>query len=245
MNIFSAIILGIIQGLTEFLPISSSGHLVLAQSLIPGFSQPGIFFDVILHAGTLVAVTAYFWKKILKINQTQVILVIIGTIPAVVLGLLFNDLFEASFSNVKAVGIQLIITGILCWLIDRAKTIKKSITVFDSLLIGIGQAIAIIPGISRSGSTIFAAVARGINRAEAAEFSFFLSIPAIAGAIVLQTLKHGGSSQIDPVFYFVGFITSLVFGFLSIKVLLNMLKSKQLKYFGIYCLILGVIAVLV
>ena len=245
MNIFSAIILGIIQGLTEFLPVSSSGHLVLAQSLIPGFNQPGIFFDVILHAGTLVAVTAYFWKKILKISKKQIILLIIGTIPAVILGLLFNDLFEESFSNVKAVGIQLIITGILCWLIDRANTTKKSISIFDSFLIGIGQAIAIIPGISRSGSTIFAAVFRGINRAEAAEFSFFLSIPAIAGAIVLQTLKHGGSSQIDPVFYFVGFITSLIFGFLSIKILINMLKSKQFKYFGVYCFILGALAVLV
>lgn len=243
MNIISAILLGFIQGLTEFLPISSSGHLVLAQSLIPDFIQPGIFFDVILHAGTLVAVIAYFWKRLLKITQKQIMLLIIGTIPAGVAGFLFEDAFEAMFGDVKAVGLQLIISGVICLLIDKAQTKKKEISYTDSFLIGIGQAIAIIPGISRSGSTIFAAVKRGIKREEAAEFSFFLSIPAIAGAILLQTLKHGASTEIDPTFYIAGFLTALIFGFLSIKVLLNMLKQKQFKYFAIYCFIIGTVVI--
>ena len=125
MNIFHSIFLGVVQGLTEFLPVSSSGHLVIAQSLLPGFSQPGLLFDVILHAGTLAAVIYYFRKRLVKLSRHELKILAIGTIPAVVIGFLFNDWFEASFSDVRSVGIQLVITGVLCILVDFAKTKKR------------------------------------------------------------------------------------------------------------------------
>lgn len=245
MNILSAIILGVVQGLTEFLPVSSSGHLVLAQSILPGFSQPGVLFDIVLHAGTLIAVIIYFWRKILSLSQKQIVLLIIGTLPAGLIGFLFDKQFEAMFGDVRAVGMQLIITGLICFAIDRTKATKKVITYLDSLIIGIAQAVAIIPGISRSGSTIFAATKRGVHRQEAAEFSFLLSIPAIGGAVVLQLLKHGTTDGIDVPFYAIGFVTALVFGLVSIKILLRMLVTKNFKVFGIYSVLIGVIAVLV
>lgn len=244
MNIFYAAILGAVQGLTEFLPISSSGHLVIAQHLVPGFAQPGVLFDVVLHAGTLGAVLFYFRKKILSMNQKYMLLIIIGTIPAVVIGLLFQDQIEAIFSNLKLVGVALLVTGVMNYFIDKLKTNKSSFSIRDALIIGLGQALAITPGISRSGTTIFAATTRGIKRHDAAEFSFLLSIPAILGAITLQILKyHNGSINIAS--YTAGFIAAFVFGIISIKVLLDLLKSKKLVYFAIYCLILGSLVLII
>lgn len=239
MNIFWAFLLGAVQGITEFLPVSSSAHLVIVQSMIPGFSQPGVLFDVILHAGTLLAVIIFFRKKLLTLSKNEAILLGIATIPAVLAGVLFGSFLEESFANVKAVGIQLIITGLLCFAIDRAKEIKTNINRTQSLIIGIAQAFAIIPGISRSGATIFAGTYMGIKKARVAEFSFLLSIPAIAGAILYEVVKHGGSEEINLIYYGVGFISSLIFGFLSIGLLLRLLVSKKFFYFGIYCLIVG------
>jgi undecaprenyl-diphosphatase len=241
MNIFHAIILGVIQGLTEFLPVSSSGHLVIAQSLIPGFSQPGVLFDVMLHAGTLMAVLIYFRKKLLKLTLNEIVLLAVGTLPAIVVGFFFADFLESSFGNVKMVGIELIITGLLCFATDMFKTSKKAITGLDAFLIGIAQAIAIIPGISRSGATIFIATAQKIERAKAAEFSFLLSIPAIAGAILLQVVKYGFETNIDIAVYGVGILASFIFGLLSIKILLNLLVTKNFKVFGVYSVLLGLL----
>lgn len=244
MNIFYAAILGAVQGLTEFLPISSSGHLVIAQHLVPGFSQPGVLFDVVLHAGTLGAVLFYFRKKILSMNHKYMLLIIIGTIPAVVIGLLFQDQVEAIFSNLKLVGVALLVTGAMNYLVDRLKTSKSLPSGVDAFVIGLGQAFAIVPGISRSGTTIFAATARGLKREDAAEFSFLLSIPAILGAIALQILKyHNGAINIPS--YATGFTTAFIFGVISIKVLLNLLRSKKLIYFAIYCLILGSLVLII
>lgn len=244
MNIFVSIFLGIVQGLTEFLPVSSSGHLVIAQSLFTDFHQPGVLYDVVLHAGTLFAVLIYFRKKIFKLSAKYISFIILGTIPAIVIGLLFDDYLESSFGSIFWVGIQLIITGILNWFIDKAKSLDKPIDYKKSLWIGIWQAIAIIPGISRSGSTIFAGVTSGISREKAAEFSFLLSIPAITGAIVLQVFKYGGSDSINIPFYFIGFLVSFVVGFFSIGVLLNFLYHKHFKYFAVYSIILGVILII-
>lgn len=241
MNLFFAIILGTIQGITEFLPISSSAHLVIVQHMLPGFSQPGILFDVILHAGTLIAVIYYFREKLLKISAKMLLLLFVGTLPAVILGFLFQDFFEASFSDVKAVGFQLIISGILAFFVDKFAGKRTNIKFFDALLIGLGQAIAIIPGISRSGTTIFAGVARGINKSQVAEYSFLLSIPAILGAIVLQVSKYGFSENIDLGVYGAGFVASFVFGILSIKILLQFLMTKNFKVFSFYCFIVGLL----
>lgn len=245
MTLFSAILLGIIQGFTEFLPISSSAHLVLAQNFIPNFTQPGIFFDVILHTGTLFGVTWYFRKKLLTISPKMIGLLLLGTIPAALAGILFEDIFVAMFGDVKSIGWQLIVSGILCFLIDRAVAKRTNIKILDALLIGIAQAVAIIPGISRSGATIYAATKRGIARSEAAEFSFLLSIPAIAGATILQFVKHGAVDSLDYSFYVAGFIASFIFGILSITVLLRLLKTKQFKIFGVYCVILGIIVAII
>ena len=145
MNIFTSIILGVVQGLTEFLPVSSSGHLVVAQALIPGFSQPGVLFDVVLHLGTTLAVVIFYYKKIVKIlskNWKYIWLLIIGTIPAGLFGILLGDALEKSFSDLKAIGVQFLITGVICILIDKFSGQKETISVKNSLLIGVAQAIA-------------------------------------------------------------------------------------------------------
>jgi len=241
MNLFDAGILGAIQGLTEFLPVSSSGHLVLAQSLIPGFSQPGVLFDVVLHFGTLFAVLYYFAKKILSLKINYLLLLFIGTIPAALFGYFFAPFLEASFGNVKWVAAELIITGVLNILVDKFPSKKKILSLKNSFLVGVAQAIAIIPGISRSGATIFAGVGLGISKKEAAEFSFLLSIPAILGANILQFAKYGANGRIDVPYYLTGLIVSFAVGFFSIKVVFKFLEERKFKYFGYYAIALGLI----
>ena len=241
MKLFDAGILGAVQGLTEFLPVSSSGHLVLAQSLIHGFKQPGVLFDVVLHFGTLFAVLYYFWKKILSLKIKYLVLLIIGTIPAALFGYFFDSQLETAFGNVKWVAIGLIVTGVLNLLVDKFSSRKKLITIKNSFLIGIAQAIAIIPGISRSGATIFAGTAVGIDKKEVADFTFLLSVPAVLGANVLQFVKHGLTGEMDILYYQVGLVTSFIVGVISIKFVYKFLKEKKFKYFGLYTIALGVI----
>ncbi|MBX4205686.1 undecaprenyl-diphosphate phosphatase [Candidatus Microgenomates bacterium] len=244
VNIISSIILGIIQGITEFLPVSSSGHLVIAQTLIPGFRQPGVLFDVVLHLGTTLAVIIFYYKRIIEIlksNWNYIWLLVIGTIPAGLAGVLFSKQLEAMFSDVKAIAIQFLITGVICILIDRYNGIKDKITTKNSFLIGVAQAIAIIPAISRSGLTIFTGSVLGIDKKKVAEFSFLMSIPAILGANALEFVKHGVNMEGEIANYIVGFIAAFIFGYLSIKVVLSTLHEKQFKYFGVYCLILAIV----
>ncbi|MDO8452473.1 MAG: undecaprenyl-diphosphate phosphatase [bacterium] len=244
MNIVQAGLLGLIQGLTEFLPVSSSAHLVLAQSFIPGFSQPGVLFDVVLHGGTLLAVLWYFRKRLLSLDRKMLALLVLGTIPAGIAGIVLKDFLENLFTGTKTLGYELIITGFLCWGIDKWKTNSdgksKQVNWFDSLLIGIFQAIAIIPGISRSGATIFGGIIRGIDKKEAAVFSFLLSIPAIGGAIVLEGFSEAKNVQIDLIpQYAIGFLVALVVGYLSIGILLRFIVENKFKYFAYYCWLLG------
>lgn len=244
MDISQTVFLGIIQGLTEFLPVSSSGHLVIAQSLIPGFSQPGVLFDVVLHAGTLLAVILYFRKRIISLDKRMLLLLIFGSIPAAFVGFLFKDFLEGLFSNPQAVGAALLATGIMNWLVDRTKNTEhrplrgRKAGWWDALFIGAFQAIAIIPGISRSGSTIFAGVWRGIKKEDAAEFSFLLSIPAVSGAIFLQLIYSHGES-FNYMFYFLGAVVSLVVGYASIGLLMKLLIQRHFRVFAIYCFIVG------
>ena len=269
MDIIQAIILGIVQGLTEFLPVSSSAHLVFMTDLL-GLPQ-NVAFDTILHLGTLVAVVGYFWKDVLLIISSFISsvldifrgkfkagleekpfkklswLLIIGTIPAGKAGILFQKQFEALFSDVLYVGFFLIVTGLLLWGAERVKPGTKDvkdITFKNAIAIGIFQAIAIAPGISRSGATISAGLFSGLNRELAARFSFLLSIPAILGAAVVQ-MRHINNVDISTLTMIAGFLAAMIFGYLAIKLLLKIIKERTLMIFAYYCWIVGVAAIII
>ena len=269
MDIIQAIILGIVQGLTEFLPVSSSAHLVFMTDLL-GLPQ-NVAFDTILHLGTLVAVVGYFWKDVLLIISSFISsvldifrgkfkagleekpfkklswLLVIGTIPAGIAGILFQKQFEALFSDVLYVGFFLIVTGLLLWGAERVKPGTKDvkdITFKNALVIGLFQAIAIAPGISRSGATISAGLFSGLNRELAARFSFLLSIPAILGATIVQ-MRHINSIDISTITLIASFLAAMIFGYLAIKLLLKIIKERTLMIFAYYCWIVGVAAIII
>ena len=260
MDIYEALILGLVQGFTEFLPISSSGHLVIAKSLLGGFREPGILFEVLLHFGTLLAVLLYFRKDILDIlaalfpvgemeeakreeGRKTAIVVIAGTLPTVVIALLFKDQFEKLFQSVQAVSVMLLVTGVLLFLSDRVKkTEKRALTIKDAVIIGTVQGMAIIPGISRSGSTIATGLFRGIDGERAATFSFLLSIPAICGAVVLHMKDMTGIDGGQVVPYLAGMAMAAVSGFLSIKVLMKIVSGRKLRFFAFYCWTVGILS---
>ena len=243
MNIFQSALLGIIQGLTEFLPISSSGHLVLVQSLIPNFSQEGILFDTFLHFGTILAILVFYFDKIRKLAFEQIRILIIATIPAVIVGFLLKDQIDTIFQNTFLVGVALIVTGLMNLRTDKHKEMTDTVGTKNGIIIGLFQAFAILPGISRSGSTIFGGTLMGIKKEKAAEFSFLLSIPAVLGANLLEIIKSGEDFVLLPE-YIVGIICSFVFGLICIKVLLNMLSTNKFKYFGYYCILIGVVSLI-
>ncbi len=268
MDIIQAIILGIVQGLTEFLPVSSSAHLVFMTDIL-GLPQ-NVAFDTVLHFGTLVAVVGYFWRDILEVISSFISslldifrgkfkegleetpfkklswLLIVGTIPAGIMGILLEKQFEALFNSVLYVGFFLIITGFLLWGAERVKPGEKEvkdISFKNALVIGIAQGIAIAPGISRSGATIAAGLFSGLNRELAAKFSFLLSIPAILGAALVQT-KDITSFDISAAVIFAGFISAAIFGYLAIKLLLKIIKERTLMIFAYYCWIVGIVAII-
>ncbi len=245
MNILNAIVLGIVQGLTEFLPVSSSGHLVIAQSLFGGFYQPGVLFDVILHLGTALSTLVFFRSRIFSIKSNFLGLIVIGSIPAGIVGFIFSDFIESIFSSTTVVGIALLLTGIMNWQTDKSWGRRKFLGKIDAFFVGIAQAFAIIPGISRSGSTIFAATSLGVDRAEAAEFSFLLSVPAIAGASLYQLAKYAGEGGASFGVYLFGFLAAFVSGLIAISLAIRFLTEKRFKIFAFYCFFVGLLAVLV
>jgi undecaprenyl-diphosphatase len=249
MTITDAVTLGLVQGLTEFLPISSSGHLVIGQHLLH-FKGPNIAFDIVLHLGTLLAVLVYFRQDLGKILYSfsaqgdrqwrQVaLLVLLGTVPTGLIGFFFKDPLEALFSSVRLVALMLCVTGFLLFLADRVARTDRPLAGLgwkDALLIGLVQGLAIIPGISRSGSTISTGLYLKIEGEAAARFSFLLSIPAILGAVVLEGKDIlGGISNGSGEAFFMGFITSALSGWLAIKILMEVVKRKRLTFFSIYC----------
>jgi undecaprenyl-diphosphatase len=245
MNPVNVILLGIVQGLTEFLPISSSGHLVIIQNFLPGFSQPGILLNVILHFGTLFSVGFFFRRKLFSYFNTRYLtLLIIGTLPAAVVGLLFKGQIEALFQSVRVVGWALLVTGVLNLLTDKFKTKTDVITNKNALLTGIVQAVAIIPGVSRSGSTIFASVVQGISKKEAAEFSFILSVPAVLGANILEMASSGDVLTGSYSLYILGFLASFVVGYIAIGLVFKLISSKHFEYFAYYCFALGLLTMI-
>ena len=256
MDVFQAFVLGIVQGLTEWLPISSSGHLVIMQELLGIQPDQSLVFDLVVHLGTLFAVLAFFrkelWRIVLAIitPRSQVGpqettlrllagLLIIGTIPAGVAGVLFADSIERVF-DLKLVGLALLANAVFLFAFERVGSngTRKSARLIDAVTIGLFQAVAIIPGISRSGSTIGGGMLRGLERETAAVFAFLLSVPTLLGAFAvgLVTLEN---TEATPVTLVVGFVVAFAVGLASIEYLLKAVKSKKLWLFAVYCAIVG------
>lgn len=237
-EIFQGIFFGILQGLTEFLPVSSSGHLVLAQKLA-NFSSPGILLETTLHAGTLLAIVFYFRETVFRLDRKLATLIIVGSVPAGVVGFLLSDGIKPLFESLTVVGAALIVTAFLNYFVDQFVTNKKTINYKDALFIGVFQAFAIIPGLSRSGSTIFAGTFNKIDRKTAASFSFLLSIPAVLGANILEFASIEGGNH-SPWTMAFGFIFSFIFGYLAIEIIFKILEKKRFWIFSLYALVVGV-----
>ncbi|MCK5832743.1 undecaprenyl-diphosphate phosphatase [bacterium] len=251
--IFNIILLAIVQGITEFLPISSSGHLVILKSLF-GFKSPGVGLEVSLHFGTLIAIVIFYWSDIKEITSSffrtdlptrhksrrTALYVIIATIPIAIIGILFNGRIISLFTNSFITGVFLLITGLILLSTKLIKPQKQPITVVKSIIIGISQALAILPGISRSGSTISVGKFVGIAPSEAAKFSFLMAIPAITGAIIYEIISN--MADFNPL-YFIGIGVSAVIGYFSLKILINLVNSEKLWIFGPYCLLIGLISI--
>jgi len=266
MSIIHAILLGVIQGLTEFLPVSSSGHLVLFQRLF-GISEPALLFDTMLHAGTLAAVVTVLWKDIWailrKLNQPLTLYLIIATVPTVIAALAFRKPLERAFETGHFLGFAFLMTSALLIAAELLARRDRSGSVaslpsfmnwLDALVIGLMQAVAIIPGVSRSGATLSGALSRGLNRDFAARFSFLLSIPAILGAIVFQLkdLVKGDAQAagvsaaggIGTAAMIAGTISAAVVGFFAVRLMLKIVREKSLWGFAVYTGVLGALVLL-
>ncbi len=266
LTLVQSIILGIVQGLTEFAPVSSSAHLVLVPWLLR-WTEPSLAFDTILHLGTLVAVFLYFsadlWRLALawlhslrppfqRDPEARLAwFLLLATIPGAAAGYFLKDWFERMFQAPLAVGIFLLVTAGLLTLADqfgRRTEAGYPRTPWQALLIGIAQAVAIAPGISRSGATISTGMLLGLSRTSAARFSFLLSVPIILGAGASQTLslmRHGGMSDGQAPLLLVGFVAAAISGYLCIRFLMAYLNSHSLRVFAGYCLLVGLLAIVV
>lgn len=245
------IILSVVQGITEWLPVSSSGHLVIFQQLFN--MQADTFFDIILHMGTLTAVVFFLRHRILKLivaffkgdfstpDGKMILYLIISSIPIAVIGYLFSGYIEKFFTSILVVGFGLILTAIILFFTQFLGGDYK-VNLFHSVVIGIFQAVAIIPGVSRSGMTISSAMLTGVEKKEAAEFSFLLSIPAILGAFLFKAFQASFIFSELAVF---GFFISAIVGFITLGWLMKIINSDKLHYFAPYCLVLGIILILI
>ena len=258
MSFLEAIILGIIQGLTEFLPVSSSGHLELVKT-IQGQDLSGessMMMTVVLHFATALSTVVVFRKDIaeiikglfqFKINEEFLfaLKIVISMIPAAIVGILYDDLIESFFGGqVLLVGIMLIVTGLLLFLADRAKNTTKEVSISNSIVIGIAQAIAILPGISRSGATIGTSVLLGIDREKAARFSFLMVVPLIFGKMAKDLLSSDFSTEgVSMGAISVGFIAAFATGIIACTWMISLVKKSKLSYFSYYCFIVGIIAI--
>jgi undecaprenyl-diphosphatase len=260
MGFIEAIILGAIQGITEFLPVSSSGHLVLLQKIF-GISEPLLLFDTMVHAGTLVAVFVVLWQDILailrRIIQPMTAFLVLATIPAVITALILKDHIEAAFNSGVSLGFAFLFTALALFTAefpsrrDAGRSIKAEtrtiMTWFDALVIGLCQAVAIVPGVSRSGLTLSGGLSRRLDRDITARFSFLLSIPAILGALVLQIKDLTGGSTAGGVGFgplVAGTLTAALVGFFAVKFMLKIVKERSLRGFAIYVAVLGILVLI-
>jgi undecaprenyl-diphosphatase len=259
MEIIDAILLGIIQGLTEFLPVSSSGHLELGKAILGDNSVPkeSLLFTVVLHFATALSTIVVFRKDIWSIlqgilkfewNEDLRFLskIVVSMIPAVILGLFFEEQLEALFGgNILLVGCMLLVTAVLLFLADKAKNTQKKVTFLNAFIIGVSQAIAMLPGISRSGATISTSVLLGNDKTKAARFSFLMVVPLIFGKIVKDVL--GGELTYDASNFTAlssGFIAAFIAGLFACTWMIALVKKSKLSYFGIYCVIVGLTAII-
>ena len=256
-ELLKSIILGIVQGLTEFLPISSTGHLLVFRNLF-GLNEAGLFLDTMMHLGTFVSVVIVFWDEILYLIRNPLsklsLLIIAGTIPTALIGLTFEDFFEEISMTGVTVGWEFLVTGVILWFADRAKEKGTKgigqIRYRDALLVGTLQGAAILPAISRSGLTIAGALFSGIEKGSAAKFSFLISLPAILGGVVLQAAKLTGGEEIAAlnsigiIPMLVGTLAAAVSGYIAIKWMLNILQKGSLKVFSYYVWTLGTIIII-
>lgn len=263
MDYFQVLSLSLVQGLTEFLPVSSSGHLVLLQKFF-GFAQAPILFDILVHVGTLGAVFVYFRRELFKLlagfakgegESFRVFgLVLAGTIPAVLAGLFFNNQIESAFNSLPWVGLFFLITAVLLFSTKFAKVGEKKLLGKENnnqllkwpevFFVGLFQALAILPGVSRSGSTIVAGLWQGAEREAAFRLSFYLAIPAILGALVLKSQDLIMASNGDVNQGLVGMVLAGIVGYFALMILESTLKSARFWYFGVYCLALGFLILL-
>lgn len=259
MDLIDSIILGIVQGLTEFLPVSSSGHLELGKALLGDDSIPedSLVFTVVLHFATALSTLIIFRKDIVTLitallkfewnEDTQFIVkIMISMLPAGFIGLLFESELEALFgNNIMLVGLMLIFTAVLLFMADRAKKTTKKVGFWDAFIIGISQAVAMLPGISRSGATISTSVLLGNDKSKAARFSFLMVIPLIFGKIA-KDLLIGDLSYTTENFgsLSAGFIAAFLAGLFACKLMIRLVKNSQLKYFAYYCFVVGALAVI-
>ncbi|NLY71794.1 MAG: undecaprenyl-diphosphate phosphatase [Clostridiales bacterium] len=275
MTIFEGIILGIVQGLAEFLPISSSGHLAILQYIFGIEGDRVLTFAVLLHFGTLISLFIVYYKEIwgliieliytikdiftgrgLRINANETrrlgFMIIVATIPTALIGYIFKDFFSGLYNSLTAIGICLIITGTILWIVERITQGKKDISRMkfrDAVLVGIFQSFAIAPGISRSGATIVGSLFSGLNRKLAVKFSFLISIPSIIGAVILEIpdalkqLDQGfDTALILPIL--IGVVESAISGVIAIKTMIRVISNKKLYFFSIYTWAIGVLVII-
>jgi len=264
-----ALVLGVVQGATEYLPVSSSGHLVIFQHLF-GLTEPALLFDIVLHVATLLVVLWFYRRDIADLMgqslaaigdlarggawsevQTKypgfrlAVLIVVGTIPTALIGVTFQDTFEALFGSLRTVGVMLWVTGLILLATRLATRSERGIGDMrwvDALLIGIVQGLAITPGISRSGSTIAVALLLGIQKETAARYSFLLSVPSIVGALLLKIGDAGGSVGLTATI--LGFAAALLTGYFCLAFLVRIVKKGKLAWFAPYCFLAGLLAVI-
>ncbi len=272
MTLLEAIILGLVQGLAEFLPISSSGHLTLLQHFFGIEGESVLVFAVLLHLGTLISVFIVYWKDIVELfielcfviadiftgrglgtkkNETRRLgyMIIVATIPTAIIGLVFNDLFVSFYSSLLAVGIGLLFTGTILWISERLNSSRAGIREMrfsSAILVGICQGIAITPGVSRSGSTLFGGLISGLNRELAVKFAFLISIPSILGSVILEApaaFEQGMSmSLLVPVL--AGVVVAAASGLVAIKTMISFVSKQKLCYFSYYTWVLGIAVII-
>lgn len=269
MTILQAVILGIVQGLTEFLPVSSSGHLVLVEHLLGVPVTDDITFEVFVHFGTLLSVVVVLGKDIVEMSKSFLeavmaihltkkhyqeneyfrlgVYILLASIPAAVVGIRYEDEISAAFTDPKLVAVMLIFTGLILYLTRLSRPAEpKNIGLFQALLVGVAQAIAIIPGISRSGSTMSMAIYLRVTPIQAARFSFLLSVPVIAGATLLKTkdLVSGGFTPGYMVPILVGTMVAFLSGYVAIKFFFRIIEKGRFSFFSYYCLVVGTLGIM-
>jgi undecaprenyl-diphosphatase len=257
MNWLQSLILGIIQGLTEFLPVSSSGHLQIADAIFGIKTADSFYFTIVVHGATVLSTLFVFWQEILKLirgtlqfkmneEMKYVLKIAVSMIPVVILGLFFKDFVENMFAgNLVATGIEFLITALMLTLAHFVKPKEREITYFDSFIIGIAQAVAVIPAISRSGATIATGLMLGNKKEEITKFSFLMVIIPIIGANLMELRKAGASSEhISIMVLLIGFIAAFVSGYFACRWMIELVKRSKMIWFAVYCAIIGLVSIL-